>query len=143
MKQKFILMLFLCGHYGVSHAYVEKNCSNDHGNYFITRFDTNCDNVVYKDEFLSSAAERFKHMDVNGDQAITLPEFLQRYADFQSVKKLAENSKTPEPSKIFAKLDANGDQKITEQEYIESRKKWFSDLDKNKDDRVTVEESGQ
>ena len=44
--------------------------------YIIEKFDNNHDNVVTQDEFLESAAKRFKTMDIDGDGAIEKEEIL-------------------------------------------------------------------
>lgn len=150
MNKKLALAISLCMINGYAHGYYEeRHCAHSAGqegadsNYFMGRFDRNCDNVVTKDEFLALAADRFKYMDIDGNKTIDMKEFLQRYTDFQAAKAApGQKLKAPDPEKVFIKLDADGDKNITQTEYSDSRNKWFAQLDKNSDGKVSIEETG-
>ena len=104
--------------------------------YMIEKFDHNGDRVVTQEEFLESAAERFKTMDVDGDHAIEQAEFLQRYAEHSH--STTTDSGAEVGQRVFDKLDENKDAQISEQEYNQSRLKWFTEADKDNDQRIEL-----
>jgi Ca2+-binding EF-hand superfamily protein len=110
--------------------------TNPKNAYIIEKFDQNGDHIVTKDEFLESAVQRFKMMDIDGDHAIEEREFMQRYAEHAhtTTHESAENVE----KRVFEKLDENHDGKISEQEYNSSRLKWFSEADKNNDQQIEL-----
>ena len=81
--------------------------------YMIEKFDHNGDRVVTQEEFLESAAERFKTMDVDGDHAIEQAEFLQRYAEHSHSTTTDSGSEVGQ--RVFDKLEENKDAQISEQ----------------------------
>jgi len=86
--------------------------------YIIEKFDNNHDGMVTQDEFLESAAKRFKTMDIDSDGAIEKEEFLQRYAEHSH--KTTNESPVSVEHHVFDKMDEDHDGKITEDEYNES-----------------------
>ncbi len=107
--------------------------------YLAEKFDVNHDNKVTKEEFLASAAQRFKYMDINGDLSISIAEFLQRYHEHE---KSGEKMPAAEDvaRKVFAKLDLNKDEQITQTEYETARLNWFLNSDKNHDNQISTQE---
>ncbi|MEQ1530457.1 MAG: hypothetical protein ABL925_14175, partial [Methylococcales bacterium] len=145
MNKKVMVAISLLLAYSSGYAYYEKgnNQSEGKNNYFMSRFDSNGDNQVTKEEFLSSAAERFKHMDVNADKSITLSEFLERYADFQG-KGAQTGDKKPDPGMHFKENDANHDGAVNQEEYMQAAQQhaaqMFSKKDRNGDKQLSKEE---
>ena len=104
--------------------------------YLIEKFDHNGDRVVTQEEFLESAAQRFKTMDIDGDHAIEQAEFLQRYAEHSHPTTTDSGAEVGQ--RVFDKLDDNHDAQISEQEYNQSRLKWFTEADKDNDQRIEL-----
>ena len=104
--------------------------------YMIEKFDHNGDRVVTQEEFLESATQRFKIMDIDGDHAIEQSEFLQRYAEHSHPTTTDSGAEVGQ--RVFDKLDENHDTKISEQEYNQSRLKWFAEADKDNDQRIEL-----
>jgi hypothetical protein len=104
--------------------------------YMIEKFDHNGDRVVTQEEFLESAAQRFKTMDIDGDHAIEQAEFLQRYAEHSHPTTTDSGAEVGQ--RVFDKLDDNHDAQISEQEYNQSRLKWFTEVDKDNDQRIEL-----
>ncbi len=117
----------------VSTTHAEESAKNA---YMIEKFDRNGDRVVTQEEFLESASERFKTMDVDGDHAIEQTEFLQRYAEHSH--STTTDSGAEVGQRVFDKLDENKDTQISEQEYNQSRLKWFTEADKDNDQRIEL-----
>ncbi len=105
--------------------------------YMIEKFDQNGDRVVTQEEFLKSAEERFKTMDIDGDKTIEKNEFLQRYAEHSHSTKA--DSAAEVGQRVFDKLDENQDLKISEKEYTQSRLKWFTEADKDNNQKIELE----
>ncbi len=146
MKIKTVALVTLALTHSYVFAYYEKNGSQDNGknNYFMTRFDTNGDKQVTKEEFLASAADRFKSMDVNGDKEITLKEFLERYADFQGKQTQSPGGIRSDSGLHFKENDANNDGAINQTEYMKAAEQhaaeMFSKKDRNGDKQLSKEE---
>lgn len=104
--------------------------------YMIEKFDKNGDYVVTQEEFLKSAEERFKTMDIDGDKTIEKEEFLKRYAEHSHSK--TSDSATEVGQHVFDKLDENKDEKISHQEYTQSRLKWFTEEDKDNNQKIEL-----
>ncbi len=129
LKKSVLLMgLFLSGI-----VYAEDAAKNA---YMIEKFDHNGDRVVTQEEFLESAAQRFKTMDIDGDHAIEQAEFLQRYAEHSHPTTTDSGAEVGQ--RVFDKLDDNHDAQISEQEYNQSRLKWFTEADKDNDQRIEL-----
>lgn len=128
MKKIMVLIAVFCG---VVHA--DETSSKV---YMIEKFDQNGDHVVTQEEFLKSAEERFKTMDIDGDKSIEKTEFLQRYAEHSHS---TTDSGAEVWQRVFYKLDEDKDEKISEYEYTKSRLKWFTEADKDNDQKIELE----
>ncbi len=131
MKKIVMLMVLFSG---VIHANETSNKV-----YMIEKFDQNGDHVVTQEEFLKSAEERFKTMDIDGDKTIEKTEFLQRYTEHSH--STTADSAAEVGQRVFGKLDENRDDKISELEYTQSRLKWFTEVDKDNDQKIELEDT--
>jgi Ca2+-binding EF-hand superfamily protein len=98
------------------------------GDYILSRFDSNGDQIVTQEEFLNSAHERFVAMDINADQKITLEEFTQRYQDFKPKTHSSHHAQIN-----LAEGDNNKDGKISETEYLKASQQHAEEMFKQKD----------
>lgn len=125
MKKSFWLLGLLS-----SFAFADENT------YMIEKFDRNGDKVVTQDEFMESAIQRFKTMDIDSDKFIEKEEFLQRYSEHSH--STTKESGAEVGQRVFDKLDENHDSRISEQEYNGSRLKWFTEADKDNDQKIEL-----
>jgi Ca2+-binding EF-hand superfamily protein len=127
-KIMMLTVLFCC----VVHADESSNKA-----YMIEKFDQNNDHIVTQEEFLKSAEERFKTMDIDSDESIEKVEFLQRYAEHSHTT--TSDSAIEVGQRVFNKLDEDKDGRIIKDEYTKSRLKWFSEVDKDNNQKIELE----
>ncbi|MGB4497673.1 MAG: EF-hand domain-containing protein [Methylococcaceae bacterium] len=127
MRRIMMLTVLFCG---VVHADESTNKT-----YMIEKFDQNNDHIVTQEEFLKSAEERFKTMDIDSDESIEKVEFLQRYAEHSHT---TSDSAVEVGQRVFDKLDEDKDGRISKDEYTKSRLKWFSEVDNDNNQKIEL-----
>lgn len=107
------------------------------GEIFLSKFDSNGDGKVTREEFMNASVERFDRMDANSDGKISQDEL---HAYMQQRQEARRQEK-------FKKIDANGDGNISRDEYLAHKRsraeRQFSRMDKDSDGRLSGMEFGE
>lgn len=109
---------------------------------FFEHFDTNKDNKVTVDEFITARSDRFKADDKDGDGSLSRREYITASHARQKVRK--EEQRLERRKKNFTEMDGNKDGSVDEKEFLLNSlaraKKSFANMDKDGSGIVSSEE---